>query len=429
MTTILLVIAAICFFAGAIICYLASGHEHWKSAFVFWGLAFLAFAGGTYLTGHAPYIAILSVGLLVLLLVVNFFWTLPKRARSTGLSIGVLTLAGAFLVAFLGIYARPSKVETDIEDRTDWEPTPVVERTPQELLALDWSTTDESSDWPVANLTLQLSDIAYKSPVDARKLISELGFPESESINAGAMQGYVIDAGDDAIVALRGTESHEYDLLQDLRFLKVRTEQGSMHGGFVNGYDPMHDQVLQLLEQYKSKRVWITGHSLGGGLAVVCAYRLSENDEYPIAGVMTFGQPKAVRADIAEFLRKKLDDKYVFFVNQMDPITRLISPYQHFGHMVWWNGTEIERSKRLLMYGGNGQTETKIDPSESGYIDPMSDEELDKLIQDLEQAGRPAYDQDGNLVVQGIFIQGQDHFLDSYREMVEQLRTHRFKSD
>ena len=158
----------------------------------------------------------------------------------------------------------------------------------------------------------------------------------------------MIDAGDDSIITLRGTEKHEYDILQDLRFLEAKTEQGGMHGGFAKGYNPMHDQVVTLLERYETKRVWITGHSLGGGLAVVCAYRLLVDDKYPIAGMMTFGQPKVVRQDLAEFHMPKLHGKFVFFVNDMDPVTRLISPYVHFGHMVRWTDSEIERSKRLL---------------------------------------------------------------------------------
>jgi hypothetical protein len=237
---------------GTICCYLAFGRDTKKSAFAYWGSAFLLFSCGAFLTNRAPYIAAIAGVFSLMFLMVHFIWPLPKRARVVGFSIGFLTFAAALLVAFAGIYQRPSKDQTDIEDRTDWEPMPVIELTPQELLALDWSAADEHSDWPVANLMLELSNIAYRTPVDARRLIAELGFPVSESINAGAMQGYVIDAGDDAIIALRGTENHEYDLLQDLRFLKARTDHGSMHGGFVNGYDPMHDQVLQLLEQFET---------------------------------------------------------------------------------------------------------------------------------------------------------------------------------
>jgi pimeloyl-ACP methyl ester carboxylesterase len=267
---------------------------------------------------------------------------------------------------------------------------------------------------------LELSDMAYDAPATARKRIRELGW-ESESINAGSMQGYVIDAGDDSVVTLRGTERHEYDILQDLRFLSVKTEQGSMHGGFARGYNAMHDQVTMLLDQYETKRVWLTGHSLGGGLAVVCAYRLIDEGKYPIAGLMTFGQPKVLRSDLADYLGPKLDGKYVFFVNDMDPVTRLVSPYQHFGHMVRWNDSEIERSRMLLMSSESGLSNVG---QESGYIEGMNEEEFQELLQQSEDAVTPKFSEDGEPLMQGYVPNVFDHKLDSYRAMLEQLRTH-----
>lgn len=251
---------------------------------------------------------------------------------------------------------------------------------------------------------------------------------ESESINAGSMQGYVIDAGEDSVIILRGTEPHEYDIIQDLRFLKAKSSQGSMHGGFVNGYMPMHSQVSKLLARYDTKRVWITGHSLGGGLAIVCAHQLLVDGTYPIAGVMTFGQPKVVQVDMAAFLEPRLDGKYVFFVNDMDPVTRVIDPYVHFGHMVRWTDSEIERSKGnpslTLMQSTPAVANTE---PENGYIESMSDRELEIYINKIEQANTPKYDKDGNLIVEGYIPNVYDHFLTSYQRMLDELRTHSTK--
>ncbi len=383
--------------------------------------AFALFVFGTYSTQLAPYV--LSIG--VLALVLSIVKGVSDQISKTLRAIGYLSIPAAALVVVIGLFQSPNKDETEKEDRKDWDTPVVVEKTPLELLALEWSTYDRNCHWPVAKLMLDLSDIAYQAPVDAKENIRKLGF-DSESINAGAMQGYVIDAGDDSIITIRGTENHEYDILQDLRFLRSKSVQGSMHGGFVSGYDPMHDQVLKLLERYETKRVWITGHSLGGGLAVVCANRLLRNDRFPIAGVMTFGQPKVVLDDMAKSLGPMLDGKYVFFVNDMDPVTRLVSPYEHFGHMVRWNGDDIERSKRQLMFTGNpNEQKTSLPELEAGYVEEMGDEELDQLISQLEDSDKPKYDDKGNLVVQGFYPSANDHRLASYQSMLEKLRTHK----
>ena len=417
-------IVGILFFAvAAIFCHCSVVTLPKTSSLVQQFLAFVLFAIGTVATNCGPYALLLGTAIVFL----SFlrFWN--KEFSKTLLKVGCTSFLAALLVTVVSLFQSPTNDDTEIEDRTDWKPPVAVEKTPQELLALDWSTYDQNCDWPVAKLMLELCGIAYDAPVDAKDRITKLGF-ESESINAGSMQGYVIDAGDDSLIVLRGTEKHEYDLLQDLRFLKARTEQGAMHGGFVNGYTPMHDQVVKLLERYDTKRVWITGHSLGGGLAVVCSHQLLVDYKYPIAGVMTFGQPKVVLQDMATYLGPRLDGKYVFFVNDMDPVTRLINPYQHFGHMVRWTDNDIERSKRVAKSGASSDqfAEPSIN-TEVGYVEDMSDAELNELIQMSEDAKTPKYDESGKPLLQGIVPNGYDHFLSSYEFMLEKLHSHTAK--
>lgn len=324
------------------------------------------------------------------------------------------------MVVIAGLFSSPSKDRIDIEDRTDWETPTQIELKPNELLSLEWSSRDRNAYWPVADLMLELSAVSYLPPVQARDRIRELGW-ESESINGGSMQGYVIDAGEDSIITFRGTERNEYDIVQDLRFIGVKTEQGSMHGGFAKGYAALHPQVIKLLDKYQTKRVWITGHSLGGGLAVVCAHRLLIETDYQIAGVMTFGQPKVVRNRLSSYLTPRLDGKYVFFVNDMDPVTRLISPYEHFGHMVRWTDNDIQRSQMLVMSMGPDSDSTG---QEAGYVEGMTDAEFKELLLQTEELQKPRSNKNAPNVVQGFVPNVNDHDLDAYRGMLEELRTH-----
>jgi len=416
----MMIVGTLCIMAAAVLCHRSASIPSGNASFFPQYPAFVLFATGAYLTEMSPYILVVGV----ILFVLSLLRVIGDPIATSFFRAGYISIAAASLVIVATLFLNPTNDDTENEDRSDWKPPVVIEKTTQELLAIEWSTYDQNCTWPVAKLMLELSDIAYDAPVDAKKRIQKFGFV-SESINAGAMQGYVIDAGDDAIVTLRGTEAHEYDILQDLRFLKSRSEQGSMHGGFVTGYNPMHEQVVKLLAQYDTKRVWITGHSLGGGLAIVCAHRLLSDDKYSIAGVMTFGQPKVVRNDMANNLGPQLDGKYVFFVNDMDPVTRLVTPYQHFGHMVRWTDSSIERSKRVVLFGSSGDEPVGQSPNtETGYVEGMSDEELDMLIDELEAPEEPMTDANGNPVVKGFLPSGSDHKLASYREMLERLQTH-----
>lgn len=380
-------------------------------------LGAIAFGTLASLSGSWPW-CLLACGVICVIAVSR---AIPSRYFMPLLGFGIGGGLGVAFVIVVGLFLSPSKDRIVIEDRTDWETPPQKELTPKELLALEWSSRDRNAYWPVASLMLELSDIAYLPPSQAREKIRELGW-ESESINGGAMQGYVIDAGDDSIVTFRGTEGDEYDIAQDLRFIGVKTEQGPMHGGFAKGYAALHSQVIDLLNRYQTKRVWLTGHSLGGGLAVVCAYRLLNETDYQIAGMMTFGQPKVVRSKLSSYLTPKLDGKYVFFVNDMDPVTRLISPYEHFGHMVRWTDDDIERSQILVMSKG---PESESTGQEAGYVEGMTDAEFKELLRQTEDSKKPKFDKDGNPLVQGFVPNVHDHYLDGYRGMLEKLRIHK----
>ena len=142
--------------------------------------------------------------------------------------------------------------------------------------------------------------------------------------------------------------------------------------------------------------------------------------------MMTFGQPMAVDSTMRKWLTPRLDGKYVFFVNDMDLVTRFVEPYVHCGEMVHWTGSDIERSKLLTLMGAGPDQ----DPTEATrlYIDSKSNDELDALIDQLEGNAEPVRGQDGRIVTRGTAPSASDHQLQNYAKMLEKLRTHRTDS-
>ena len=214
---------------------------------------------GTLLTRNASYIALIGGALFF----VSLFNFVPAAISKSLFKLGGTAFLVGIAVIGTKLFMSPSDGEKTTEDRTDHVAPAETDKSPSELLALEWSSNDEISHWPVAKLMLELCVIAYKDPAEARLELAELGI-ESETVNGGSMIGYVVDFGDDAVIVFRGTETDdEYDILQDLRFIRRGGAEGGMHGGFKRGYDSLHSQVITLLERYDAKRVWITGHSLG----------------------------------------------------------------------------------------------------------------------------------------------------------------------
>lgn len=247
-----------------------------------------------------------------------------------------------------------------------------------------------------------------------------IGF-EWETISDSSMNGYLASIDDTVVVVFRGTEDGIGDLLQDMQFFKRTNDHGSIHGGFDRGYLGMHAQVEKLLKRFKSRRVWLTGHSLGGALAIACAYHLLQVDGIEIAGVMTYGQPMVVRQELADFLQSKLKDRYVFFVNDMDPIVKIVEPYVHFGHMVQdKDGVVFRVNSRRKPDGETRLKDGKVS-SNANELESMTDQSLDKLIFRIEESNRPKFNEKGEPIVEGYFPDIYDHYLDSYDAMIGRL--------
>ncbi|KAG2493768.1 hypothetical protein HYH03_007989 [Edaphochlamys debaryana] len=95
--------------------------------------------------------------------------------------------------------------------------------------------------------------------------------------------------------------SYVYQWVNDLKSVtpKFTTDFGAasviVGTGFFNGYSANRDAVLNLvtakLQATPSKRLWFTGHSLGGAYSVLFAAR-AQRTGIPVAGVYTFGSPR-----------------------------------------------------------------------------------------------------------------------------------------
>jgi pimeloyl-ACP methyl ester carboxylesterase len=95
--------------------------------------------------------------------------------------------------------------------------------------------------------------------------------------------------GDRAIIAFRGTlVDRKANWLVDIN-CKFRGKP-SRHRGFYDGWESLRPEITQWLEARAPKSITLTGHSLGGAMAVLAAYELAER--WLIAEVTVFGCPR-----------------------------------------------------------------------------------------------------------------------------------------
>ncbi len=156
-------------------------------------------------------------------------------------------------------------------------------------------------------------------------------------IDIDGAQTYILSDAKDVIIACRGTEPTQInDILADLKTWPVKHHKGGrVHRGFYAEYKKVIPGIKEALKKHNKsgkKTVWITGHSLGGAMALLVAVELQ-----PSGGCHTFGQPRVGNAD---FL-KNINFPYYRYRNNNDTVT-IIPPsfgviYKHSGILRYIN--------------------------------------------------------------------------------------------
>ena len=150
---------------------------------------------------------------------------------------------------------------------------------------------------------------------------------------AGVTRELLPDGSFDVYVCFAGTQSKR-NWLTNFDVVPKRSDwcgvSSLVHAGFSDAYDSVEKQVTNAVrDQQKAgsiRRVIVTGHSLGGALAVLCAAHLScEISELaPVVRVVTFGAPAVGDATFAKAFKSKVPN-CVRVSNPYDPIPKTLS--------------------------------------------------------------------------------------------------------
>ncbi|XP_073133047.1 triacylglycerol lipase OBL1-like [Henckelia pumila] len=194
-------------------------------------------------------------------------------------------------------------------------------------------------------------------------------YQEKATTQAFAFQDKINDA---IIIAFRGTEPFDADAWRsdiDISWYELPAA-GKVHGGFMKAlglqkslgwpqeqppsnqetaYYGLRKLLKQTLLNNAKAKFILTGHSLGGALAVLFPAVLALHNESflleRLEGVYTFGQPRVGDQSFGEFMKKNLekyDIIYHRYVYSYDMVPRLPFDnstflFKHFGTCIYHN--------------------------------------------------------------------------------------------
>lgn len=158
-------------------------------------------------------------------------------------------------------------------------------------------------------------DVDDRSWLAFSETFAKLGLTESAALidrDVGTA-GFVVAGNDLIIVVFRGTED-ELDWTTNLRLAWVTLDGGTrVHTGFFQAYWPIRERLFAEIEKLlkaKPRPVYVTGHSLGGALALMATAELANHQRRhvrdSIAACYTFGCPRAGDSSFDQYVKVPL---------------------------------------------------------------------------------------------------------------------------
>ena len=109
------------------------------------------------------------------------------------------------------------------------------------------------------------------------------------------------------------------------------------HTGFTAAFRSVFPRVRDAVKAQNrngSKRVWLTGHSLGGAMAFLHAHALVKEARIPVQGVHTYGAPRVGNTVWNRVYTPTLGTKTQRWVNNADFVPLIAHPVGNKPHQI-----------------------------------------------------------------------------------------------
>lgn len=201
-------------------------------------------------------------------------------------------------------------------------------------------------------------ELAYQDKATIIATTPTWGFTEVDFFNVEKgvdidTQCFVMANASDIVIVFRGSDSKS-DWFANFQ---ASQEAGPLsnskaHEGFQDALFPAVISITNIIDKFNTanKKIWVTGHSLGGALCSLYAGMLIENN-YSVYGLYTFASPRPGNANFAKQLNELVKGPHYRVVNSNDIVPHVPPEpfFSHAGKRIILKANKKDRSKRAWL--------------------------------------------------------------------------------
>jgi len=165
----------------------------------------------------------------------------------------------------------------------------------------------------------------------------------------------------------------------------------------------------------------LTGHSLGGALAGICAFDRELLDKQALTGVVTFGQPRFADPKLCQSIDRDMQGKFLRLINNQDPVARMPPSFEFCGVALWFKPTGVERSIPSRQLFGAGPSKLPMIPEVQGPK-AMTQAEFQQFKNEVRRNKEEVeFDEQGRPLMKGQLLKRvEDHDMEKYLRRIEE---------
>lgn len=203
-----------------------------------------------------------------------------------------------------------------------------------------------------AILLSNLSVRAYREPEKIKTEDLDLELVSYFDVAKTHTQLYIFKNDTNLYIVFRGTESIR-DVMYDFMFIKKKFPENTtsffkpkVHHGFLYTFQSVEKMLFGKIEELlteKQYQIYITGHSLGAALAVLCAFELKNKLDID-STMCNFGCPRIGNRSFVNLYNKLVPNSFRI-VNGDDSVTNLPKfGYKHVKTLIY-----IDQTGKLII--------------------------------------------------------------------------------